>query len=207
MTLESDSLWREKKLLQELEGCPFMVRCPGKDVTTEKGQTLYNLLLEYASGGSLADCIHSCGLPEKIRWKSEEDECGLRGTPAYAAPEPVHKHKYLPESDVWALGCSIVHMLTGRQPWLPEKEKDVMFEVDFRDVILEIPNNIKISRVAKDFLNKCLIKDPTARWKADMLLNHPFLQNVDDHTPKGRHRLSHRIYSLVPQCFQVEARG
>ncbi|GER41378.1 mitogen-activated protein kinase kinase kinase 19 [Striga asiatica] len=256
--LESDSLWKEKKLLQELEGCPFIVRCLGKDVTTEKGQTLYNLLLEYASGGSLADCIHS-GLPEKIvshctrsilsalvhihslgyvhsdvkpqnvlvfgsnyeavkladfgcckRWKlqeEEEEKCGFRGTLAYAAPESVHRHKYLPESDIWALGCTVVHMLTGRQPWLPEKEKDVMFEIDCRDEILEISHNIKVSRVAKDFLNKCLIKDPMVRWKADMLLNHPFLHKVDDHSPKGRHRLSHRIYSLVPHCFQVEACG
>ncbi|KAL0847626.1 hypothetical protein Bca101_020872 [Brassica carinata] len=58
----------EKSVLDSLGDCPEIVRCFGEDQTVEKGETLRNLLLEYASGGSLATQLKKLngeGLPER----------------------------------------------------------------------------------------------------------------------------------------------
>ncbi|OIT34035.1 mitogen-activated protein kinase kinase kinase npk1 [Nicotiana attenuata] len=53
----SKSLQKERELLHEFQDCDQVIRCFGADVTEEGGKILYNMLLEYASGGSLADRI------------------------------------------------------------------------------------------------------------------------------------------------------
>jgi serine/threonine protein kinase len=64
----SASLQKEKEVLDNLKGCPYVIGCFGEEITTqEDGEMVYNLLLEYASGGTLADLIEKydgCGLPE-----------------------------------------------------------------------------------------------------------------------------------------------
>lgn len=57
---ESASLRREKAALDCLAGCPEILTCYGAAVTVEPdGRRLYNLLLEYLPGGSLADLLLS----------------------------------------------------------------------------------------------------------------------------------------------------
>ncbi|CAA0814287.1 mitogen-activated protein kinase kinase kinase 20 [Striga hermonthica] len=256
---ESESLKKEKELLDKFQSCPSILRCFGDEITTENGEKLYNILLEYASGGCLVDHITVKGLPEinvcrcaksiltallhihkagyvhcdvkphnvllvgqdakladlgscccKTSFVDGNSRCDdFRGTVMYAAPESIAQQKYLPESDVWALGCSVLHMLTGKSPWAFDSKaqpKDVLFKIGCSDQIPQIPTNNRISKEAKDFLAKCLVKDPTARWKVDMLLDHPFVNKADRPTVAGKynhhhHRLSHGIHSLVPHCF------
>ena len=64
----SATLQKEKQVFDNVQGYPFVIHCFGEDSTVEdNGDMVYNLLLEYASGGSLRDLIHNsggCGLPE-----------------------------------------------------------------------------------------------------------------------------------------------
>ncbi|KAH6838072.1 mitogen-activated protein kinase kinase kinase 21 [Perilla frutescens var. hirtella] len=63
----SSSLLTEKNILEELRDCPEIIRCYGGSYSCENGEKLYNVLLEYASGGSLADKLKFSGdrrLPE-----------------------------------------------------------------------------------------------------------------------------------------------
>ncbi|KAI5679038.1 hypothetical protein M9H77_09988 [Catharanthus roseus] len=53
----SSSLQFEEKLLQLLSDCPFVINGIGSDISMEEGTCVYNLLLEYASGGSLDNLI------------------------------------------------------------------------------------------------------------------------------------------------------
>ncbi|KAG6424696.1 hypothetical protein SASPL_115116 [Salvia splendens] len=57
----SSSLLNEKSILEELKDCPQIIRYYGDSYSFENGEKLYNVLLEYASGGSLADCLKSAG--------------------------------------------------------------------------------------------------------------------------------------------------
>ncbi|CAA0814286.1 mitogen-activated protein kinase kinase kinase 20 [Striga hermonthica] len=160
----------------------------------------HNVLL-VGQDAKLADLGSCCCKTSFVDGNSRCDD--FRGTVMYAAPESIAQQKYLPESDVWALGCSVLHMLTGKSPWAFDSKaqpKDVLFKIGCSDQIPQIPTNNKISKEAKDFLAKCLVKDPTARWKVDMLLGHPFVNKADRPTVAGKyhhhHRLSHGIHSL-----------
>ncbi|XP_031097103.1 mitogen-activated protein kinase kinase kinase 17-like [Ipomoea triloba] len=56
----SDSLRREEQFLYSLRGSPNFVHCYGTDTSLEDdGKLVYNLLLEYAAGGSLKSLIKS----------------------------------------------------------------------------------------------------------------------------------------------------
>nr|GLL33739.1 mitogen-activated protein kinase kinase kinase NPK1-like [Ipomoea trifida] len=63
----SCSLQREGAFLDALRDCPFIVRCFGEDVSMEHGKHVYNLLLEYAPGGTLHQLIKNTGgIPEDL---------------------------------------------------------------------------------------------------------------------------------------------
>jgi serine/threonine protein kinase len=64
----SASLQKEKEALNSIAGCANVIRCYGDEITKSvDGEMVYNLLLEYASGGTLAALINNFGgkgLPE-----------------------------------------------------------------------------------------------------------------------------------------------
>lgn len=53
----SSSLVNEKEILDELKGCAQIIQSFGDCYSFENGEKLYNVLLEYASGGDLGDKI------------------------------------------------------------------------------------------------------------------------------------------------------
>ncbi|KAJ0704124.1 putative mitogen-activated protein kinase kinase kinase STE-STE11 family [Helianthus annuus] len=55
----SSCLKNEFMMLNELKDCPEVVECYDQCITVENGEKLYNVALEYASGGSLFDKLKS----------------------------------------------------------------------------------------------------------------------------------------------------
>ncbi|CAI9098863.1 OLC1v1035589C1 [Oldenlandia corymbosa var. corymbosa] len=55
------SSWLEQEhgFLSQLIGIPYVIQCYGEDYSVENGHNVYNLLLEYAPGGTLRDLIKS----------------------------------------------------------------------------------------------------------------------------------------------------
>ncbi|PWA17123.1 protein kinase-like domain-containing protein [Artemisia annua] len=54
----SGSLKKEKEVMDDIRGSPYVIKCYGDEITKgENNKMAYNLLLEYASGGTLADLI------------------------------------------------------------------------------------------------------------------------------------------------------
>ncbi|RYR06131.1 hypothetical protein Ahy_B06g085923 [Arachis hypogaea] len=63
------SLKKEEQIFKsvwegESSGCQEIIQCFGTETTVEHGRCFYNLFLEYAPHGSLADLIHKKPLPE-----------------------------------------------------------------------------------------------------------------------------------------------
>lgn len=54
----SSTLQKERMFLGELRGEPNIIHCYGEDISIEGDQEVYNLLLEYAPGGTLDDLIN-----------------------------------------------------------------------------------------------------------------------------------------------------
>ncbi|CAN6560638.1 unnamed protein product [Malus baccata var. baccata] len=99
----------------------------------------------------------------------------ISGTPVFMAPEVARGEEQGFEADIWALGCTIIEMATGGGPW-PEINDPVsaLYRIGFSGELPEIPS--QLSSKGKDFLSKCLTKDPRERWTAKQLLDHPFLE-------------------------------
>nr|DAD23275.1 TPA_asm: hypothetical protein HUJ06_024738 [Nelumbo nucifera] len=57
----SGSIREERKILTQLQDCSQIIHCYGDTVTFEDGFPIYNMLLEYTSGGSLHDRIVRSG--------------------------------------------------------------------------------------------------------------------------------------------------
>ncbi|CAA7017485.1 unnamed protein product [Microthlaspi erraticum] len=102
---------------------------------------------------------------------------GLVATRRFMPPELVVDMVLDYCADVWAFGCTLLEMLTGKAVW-GEYGDDIDWE-DWISLVGEsgsvpyVPGSL--SQGAKDFLSKCLVRDPAQRWTVEELLKHPFL--------------------------------
>ena len=223
-------LQREKSFLSRLS-CDRIVKYLGSDITCEgEGDTtLYNVFMEYVSGGALSDEIRrrGDGLDDegRIRLYTRQILLGLEylhgngvvhcdiksenvliredgaviadlgcaksvqgnggggggggsvfyGTPVFMAPEVARGEEQGFPADIWALGCTVIEMATGCNPW-PEVNDAVsaVYRIGFSGDVPETP--MWLSENGRDFLDKCLRRNPRERWTAKELLKHPFLE-------------------------------
>ncbi|XP_004972118.1 mitogen-activated protein kinase kinase kinase 18 [Setaria italica] len=210
------ALRRERGVLAGLSS-PHVVRCVGG---AEGADGSYQLFLEYAPGGSLADEVARNGgsLGERaVRAYAADVARGLAylharsvvhgdvkarnvvigadgrakladfgsarapgsaraigGTPAFMAPEVARGEEQGPAADVWALGCTVIEMATGRAPWSDMDDVlAALHRIGYTDAVPEVPS--WLSAEAKDFLACCFARDAADRWTAAELLEHPFV--------------------------------
>ncbi|CAL9189651.1 unnamed protein product [Musa hybrid cultivar] len=107
--------------------------------------------------------------------EEDEDERGwMRGTPMFMAPEVARGEEQSAPADIWALGCTVIEMATGRPPWpLVSDSLSALHQIAFSTDVPEFPS--WISEEGRDFLSRCLRRDPLERWTAEQLLQHPFV--------------------------------
>ncbi|GJU33957.1 mitogen-activated protein kinase kinase kinase 17-like protein [Tanacetum coccineum] len=238
----SAAIQKEKEVMDNICGSAYVIKCFGEEITLENNQMVYNLLFEFASGGTLADVIemsHGKGLfevdvkryarsilkglrhvhkrgyvhcdlkpenilivPNKISdsFIAKVGDLGLakrvkqikkkdpgrywRGNPLYFSPEAVISGVQKPPADIWAFGCIVFEMLTGKKLWLAYKDlgkNEVLRRVGYENEIESVISSSSVSNEGKSFLKGCLSKKVVRRLSADKLLNHPFLKRfVDD---------------------------
>ncbi|KAJ1284966.1 hypothetical protein BS78_03G245200 [Paspalum vaginatum] len=212
-------LQREGRVLEGLSS-PHIVPCLGARAAAG-GE--YQLLLEFAPGGSLADeaarrrlgdrdiaayaadvaralaYLHARGLVHGdvkarnvvigadgrarltdfgcARPAAADSARPVGGTPAFMAPEVARGEAQGPPADVWALGCTVVEMATGRAPWGRAGDGDdllaALHRIGYTDAVPEVPE--WLSPDAKDFLSRCFQRRAAARPAAAQLLAHPFV--------------------------------
>ncbi|RRT33264.1 hypothetical protein B296_00047172, partial [Ensete ventricosum] len=195
----SSLLQREQRILSALDS-PFVVSYFGCDVAaqTPGAGRCYNLLMEYAPRGSLSDEIkkqggrldelairsYACDILGGLAYlhsngvvhcdlKSQNRGC-MRGTPMFMAPEVARGGEQSAPADIWALGCTVIEMATGRPPWpLVSDVLSALHQIAFSTDVPEFPS--WISEEGRDFLSRCLRRDPLERWTAEQLLHHPFV--------------------------------
>lgn len=131
------------------------------------------------------------------------------GTPMFMAPEVARGESQGYSSDIWSLGCTIIEMATGSGPWPNSHDPmSVIYRVGYSGQVPEFP--CWLSEEAKDFLEKCLRKDPKQRWTTSQLLKHPFMiktgvQEFVTHTKQTQESNVRTTYSptsiLDQQCL------
>jgi Tol biopolymer transport system component len=87
----------------------------------------------------------------------------ILGTAAYMSPEQAKGRKVDKRTDIWAFGCVLYEMLTGRPAWAGETVTDIIASAIARDPDWSLlPANIH-PRLG-ELLRRCLEKDPKKRW-------------------------------------------
>ncbi|XP_042050467.1 mitogen-activated protein kinase kinase kinase NPK1-like [Salvia splendens] len=112
----------------------------------------------------------------------------MKGTPYWMAPEVIVQSGHSYSADIWSVGCTVIEMATGKAPWSQQyQEVAALFYVGTTKSHPPIPDHL--SPEAKDFLLKCLQKEPDLRATASELLKHPFVtgESRDSHLARSSH--------------------
>jgi len=94
------------------------------------------------------------------------------------APELIKgRQTYDKKVDIWSLGIFAIELAAGEPPYINEPQTRVLYNI----VHMEPPAiDAKWSPDFRDFVNRCLQKDPENRAEADELLEHPFVRDAED---------------------------
>ncbi|KAL0921170.1 hypothetical protein M5K25_008217 [Dendrobium thyrsiflorum] len=103
----------------------------------------------------------------------------VMGTPVFMAPKVVRGEEQWVADDVWSLGCTVLEMATGKSPW-PEATNPVVaiHKILFSSYVPVMSE--WISEKGKDFVSKCLRRDPKERWTTEQPLSHPFIVESEE---------------------------
>ncbi|XP_022753608.1 mitogen-activated protein kinase kinase kinase 18-like [Durio zibethinus] len=117
----------------------------------------------------------------EIRKESAGDKCRSlitpRGSPLWMAPEVMRGEYQGPESDVWSLGCTVIEMVTRKPAW-EDRGFSSLSRIANLEELPELPT--QLSELGKDFVEKCLRRDPNQRWSCNQLLQHSFIATASE---------------------------
>nr|XP_017233538.1 PREDICTED: mitogen-activated protein kinase kinase kinase YODA-like [Daucus carota subsp. sativus] len=130
-----------------------------------------NLLVDPNGRVKLADfgmAKHISGQPCHLSFK---------GSPYWMAPEIIKNSSSCNVAvDIWSLGCTILEMATTKPPWSQFEGVAAIFKIGHSKELPDMPQNL--SDDGKDFIRRCLQRNPLDRPSAAQLLEHPFVKNA-----------------------------
>ncbi|XP_063273064.1 serine/threonine-protein kinase PAK 3-like, partial [Prinia subflava] len=103
--------------------------------------------------------------------------CTVLGSPYWVAPEVLKRKEYDTQVDIWALGIVAIEMLEGEPPYFKESPLRAQHLIA-RNRYPPLRRPSRMSVLFHAFLHSCLDTDPSIRWTACELLQHPFLKTA-----------------------------
>jgi len=129
----------------------------------------------------------------------------LAGTPYYMAPELIQRIPYKEKVDIWAVGITILELMTGRPPFYdlePEEALEAIVNYGVEGLVGK-----SFSDEIKDFTNRgCLSHDPVDRSPAKELLIHPFIYEACSKS-EFAHKLAEITRIQLIQTGEPTSRG
>ena len=136
-----------------------------------------NVLVDDTGTVKLADF----GASTKLNFGKTQNTTTVKGTPYFMAPETLSDSKYGRKGDIWAVGCTIIQMLTGDPPW---KDCNLQNLVQLHMHLLQWNGPPvfarEVPREVHACLERCFAKDAEKRPSAVELLECSYLQSGDD---------------------------
>jgi len=126
------------------------------------------------------------------------------GTPYWMAPEIILEKGYDQTVDIWAIGITTIEMIEGRPPLYEMNPMRAIFSIPTRE-----PPRLTdpASPTLEDFVSKCLQKDPANRISASDMLNHPFLQQVQESQLSGPESALAPLIQQQARIFEERGRA
>ncbi|KAG2206426.1 hypothetical protein INT46_002904 [Mucor plumbeus] len=133
------------------------------------------------------------------------------GTAEYVSPELLRSDAVSKEADLWAFGCVIYQMLSGKSPF--KAATDYLIFQKIKNLEYTMPNDFPPS--AKDIVQRLLTSEPEKRFGSaatggiDAIKEHPFFEDIDwdniftSNAPPLRERLEKeaKTHPIIPPSF------
>ncbi|MBA3848278.1 MAG: serine/threonine protein kinase, partial [Planctomycetes bacterium] len=128
--------------------------------------------------------IADFGLARAVDVVSVTQTGAVVGTPAYMAPETCLRGEMTPRSDIYGLGCTLYHALTGEVPYAGSNAM-VVIEQHVGSPPPRLADRRPDLAELDPLLRRCLAKDPAERWQdaRDVVLA---LRGIAEHRSAGR---------------------
>ncbi|EHN03421.1 Ssk22p [Saccharomyces cerevisiae x Saccharomyces kudriavzevii VIN7] len=186
-----DEMVTQVYTLELLEGLVYLHKSGvvHRDIKPENILLDFNGIIKYVDFGTARTVVESStralqkaatGDLQEAEPETKPVNC-MMGTPMYMAPEAISgstvKGK-LGADDVWALGCVVLEMATGRRPWSNlDNEWAIMYHVAAGHVP-QLPSTDEMTPAGRAFLERCLVQDPSMRATATELLVDPWMMHI-----------------------------
>lgn len=100
------------------------------------------------------------------------------GTVTYMSPERIDGQPYSFPADIWALGLTLLECCTGAYPYDASKGT-MQLMIQLMEDECPLPSTHEnVSPALRDFIQRCMHKDPLRRPTAVELLRHPFMKQA-----------------------------
>ncbi|KAM9307275.1 death-associated protein kinase 2 isoform 1-T2 [Pholidichthys leucotaenia] len=147
-----------------------------------------------------------------------EEYRSTSGTPQYIAPEVISCEPLSTAADMWSIGVITYILLSGLSPFQDETDEETLRNIlalkyEFTDHYFSMT-----SSMAKDFIQKLLVKDSSERMTAEESLCHPWIKPITRKQVVNRSRSSINMknfrrfnarrkwkwsYNMVRMCNQL----
>lgn len=138
-------------------------------------------LLEYCTKKLLFCAPHTlCRLADfgvATRLSTERSKQHVVGTPYWMSPEMIEMKEVTTLSDIWSVGCTVIELLTSEPPYHDLEPMQALYNI-VNNERPPLPNGI--SDLLADFLKQCFHKDQRKRPTARTLLQHPWIQKMQN---------------------------
>ncbi|XP_074842167.1 serine/threonine-protein kinase DCLK3 [Carettochelys insculpta] len=173
--IESVKFTEHDAALMITDLCEALVYIHGKNIV-HRDLKPENLLVQHNADKSTTLKLADFGLAKKVT-KPIFTVCG---TPTYVAPEILVEKGYGLEVDMWATGVILYILLCGFPPFRSqERDQEELFQIiQLGHYEFLSPYWDSISSAAKDLITRLLVVDPQKRYKAQQVLQHPWIRTA-----------------------------
>ncbi|XP_027765436.1 death-associated protein kinase 2, partial [Empidonax traillii] len=128
------------------------------------------------------------------------------GTPEFVAPEIVNYEPLGLAADMWSIGVITYILLSGASPFLGETKQETLANITAVNYDFDEEFFSNTSDLAKDFIQKLLVKDTRKRLTIQEALSHPWITleeepRVQEHRKVGSSQLkAKRLREYTIKC-------
>ncbi|XP_063041297.1 death-associated protein kinase 2 isoform X2 [Engraulis encrasicolus] len=124
------------------------------------------------------------------RFIQGEEYRSMGGTPQYIAPEVINYEPLSTAADMWSMGVITYILLSGLSPFQGFTDEETLLNIIGMMYEFDEQHFSMTSALAKDFIQKLLVKDQRERMTADESLHHPWIKPLTRTQVAKRNRSS-----------------